>query len=94
MATDAIEYTKLMKKYEDMKAAGNEKNEEFGAKEKGWKKTIEDVFSFVKVVRGASANRQNVLKSAEGQEEDSLRCHQEVRQIMMREEMNKTPLSH
>ena len=31
-------YTKLMKEYEEMRAAGNEKNEEF-EKEVGWKKT-------------------------------------------------------
>ena len=44
MKKHAIDYTKLMKEYEDMKAAGNEKKEEFEAKEKGRKKTIEDIF--------------------------------------------------
>ena len=34
-----MKYIKLMKEYEEMKAAGNEKNEEFEEKEDGWKKT-------------------------------------------------------
>ena len=37
-----------MKEYEDMKAAGNGQSEEFEEKEKGWKKTIEEIFSLIK----------------------------------------------
>ena len=53
----AIEYTKLMKEYEDMKAAGNEKNEEFEAKEKRWKKTIEEIFSLMKELTGRTSGQ-------------------------------------
>ena len=62
----AIEYTKLMKDFEDWKAAGNEKNEEFEAKERGWKKTLEEIFSFVKELTGkASASGQKIENNAE-----------------------------
>ena len=50
----AIEYTKLMKEYEEMKASGNEKNEKFEAREKGWQKTIEEVLSLVKEMNGTA----------------------------------------
>ena len=68
----AIEYTKLIKEYENMEAAGNEKNEEFEAKEKRWKKTIEEIFSLMKELTGRTSG-QKVEKSAEeGQQEGSL----------------------
>ena len=58
----AIEYTKLMKEVEDWKAAGNEKNEEFEANEKGWKETLEEIFSLVKELKGeASASAAQML---------------------------------
>ena len=34
-----------MKEYKDWKAAGNGKKEDFEAKEKGWKETLEEIFS-------------------------------------------------
>ena len=61
----SIILNKLMKEYEDMKAAGNEKKEEFDAKEKGRKKTIEEIFSLVKELTGrASASGQKVETGA------------------------------
>ena len=59
----AIEYTELVKEYENWKTAGNEKNEEFEANEKGWKETLEEIFSLVKELTGkASASGQKKLK--------------------------------
>ena len=60
-----------MKDYEDWKAAGNEKNEENEAKEKGWKEILEQLFSLVKELQGrASASGQKAEKNAEGGEEE------------------------
>ena len=44
-----IECTMLMKEFEEMKAAGNGKNEEFEAKGKGWKQTMEEIFSHERI---------------------------------------------
>ena len=43
-----------MEEYEQMKASRNEKNEKFEAKEKGWQKTIEEIFSLVKGMNGSA----------------------------------------
>ena len=54
----AMEYTKLMKEFEEMKASGNGKNEEYEAKEKGWKKTMEEIFSLVKEMAGNTVEQK------------------------------------
>ena len=59
-----IEYAKLMKEYEDMKAARSGKYEEFEEKEKGWKKTFEEIFSLMKELKGKTRG-QKVEKNSE-----------------------------
>ena len=45
-----MEYTKLMEKYEEMKASENGTNEEDDTKEKGWKNKIEEILSLMKEI--------------------------------------------
>ena len=72
LRSHAIEYTKLMKEYEEMKASGNEKNEKFEAREKGWQKTIEAVLSLVKEMKGsADDSGQKEENSIEGGQKEA-----------------------
>ena len=60
-----MKYAKLMKEYEDMKAAGNGQSEEFEEKEKGWKKTIEEIFSLIKKLLGKTSGQKMEKDSEE-----------------------------
>ena len=72
----AIVHTKMMKEYEDWKVAGNGKEEDFEAKERGWKETLEEIFSLVKEFKGnACADGQILGKRAE---EGQKLSHKEV----------------
>ena len=65
----AIECTMLMKEFEDMKAAGNGKNEEFEAKGKEWKQTIEEIFSLMKELTERTCGQKAKENFEEGQKE-------------------------
>ena len=56
-----------MKEYEVMKAAGNGINEEFEAKERGWKKTIEEIFSLMTELTGNTSGQKVEKNSVEEQ---------------------------
>ena len=56
-----MEYTN-----EEMKAASNEKNEECEEREKGWKKTIEEIFSLMKDLTGKSGGQKVEENCEEG----------------------------
>ena len=61
-----MEYTN-----EEMKAASNEKNEEFEERKKGWKKTIEEIFSLMKELTGNTGG-QKVEENCEEEHKEAL----------------------
>ena len=88
----ATEYTKLVEEYEYWKVAGNEKKEDFEAREKGWKGTLEELLSLVKDVHGnASANGQQHGKRAEEGQKKSHHLKEGERRSTMRKR-SKAPV--
>ena len=57
-----------MKEFKYIKASGKGKNEEYDAKEKGWNKTIEDIFSLVKEMAGRTPYSKRRRKAPRPQE--------------------------
>ena len=66
-----MEFTKWMKYYEEMKASGNGKHEEYEAIEKGWRKTTEEILSLMKELTGRTSEQKVKENLGEGQKEVS-----------------------
>ena len=87
----AVEYIKLVEEYEEVEAQGSGKYEEYEAKEKGWKGTIEEILSLMKELTGRTSEE----KVKENLEEGQKKFHdlKEVGRRSMRKQRNKVSLS-